>query len=264
MDDLASRLSGLPLGGLRIFDRVGSTNDLAMAWLREGAPDFALVVSDEQTAGRGRFARKWITRPGAALAFSLIVLPTLAESEQMPSFSAWGALALCQALDSYTGMVGEKRPLIKWPNDLLLERRKAAGLLVEAAWMGANIQGAVIGIGVNVSPSSVPPDEELLYPATCIESVLGLPIDRWELLRKVLAAMVAWRPRLGTEEFFRSWEERLAFRGEWVQIGSGLSPEDDREGQVLGLAPGGGLLLRNREGEEFVVLAGEMHLRPQS
>ncbi|MCL4561452.1 MAG: biotin--[acetyl-CoA-carboxylase] ligase [Chloroflexi bacterium] len=263
MEDLASRLAGLPLGGLRYFERVGSTNDLAMDWIREGAPDFALVVSDEQTAGRGRFARKWITRPGAALAFSLVVLPTQAEAEQMPSFSAWGALALCQTLDSYAGMDGKKRPLIKWPNDLLLQGRKAAGLLVEAAWLGSQIQGAVIGIGVNVTPGSVPPDEELLYPATCIETAFGSPLDRWELLRKILAAMLELRPRLGTEAFYRLWEDRLAFRGEWVRIGSGLNPPDDREGQLLGLAPGGGLLLRGRDGEEFVVLAGEVHLRPQ-
>src|SRR5664279_6508775 len=114
---LQSILTGLPLGGLRYFDSIGSTNDDALAWARAGAPDFSLVVADAQTAGRGRLLRRWITNPGSALAFSLVLRPSTQESECLPRFSPLGAVAVRQALADLFGLPAE----IKWPNDVLLE-----------------------------------------------------------------------------------------------------------------------------------------------
>ena len=72
---LRKALSNIPLGGLRYFEQTGSTNDVALAWAAAGAPDLALVVAEEQTAGRGRGSHSWFTPPGAALAFSLVIRP---------------------------------------------------------------------------------------------------------------------------------------------------------------------------------------------
>src|SRR5512142_3320319 len=137
VDRLRSHLSGLPVAHIRCFDTVGSTNDEALAWAAAGAQDGCLVVADQQTLGRGRLNRRWITRPGAALAFSLIFQPGPEEIERMGFFSPLGALAISQALEEKLGL----SPEIKWPNDVLLMGRKTAGILVEAAWMGTRLQG---------------------------------------------------------------------------------------------------------------------------
>ncbi len=256
-EQLQSRLLGLPLGAVRYSPSTGSTNDDAIAWAEKDAPDYALVVADTQTSGRGRLQRRWVTRPGAALAFSLVLLPTPQEVARVGSFSPLGALALAQALAAQYDLKAE----IKWPNDVLLDRLKVCGILVEGVWQGEKMRSVVLGIGVNVTPAAVPPPEELLYPATSVESALGRPIDRWELLRALLERIMAWRPRLGAPEFLRAWEERLAFRGEWVHVGAGMG-DADRAGQVLGIHADGSLRLLGQDGEEFSVQAGEVHLRP--
>ncbi len=262
--ELRERLSGLPLSEIRYYPQVSSTNNLAVEWVTAGAPDLALVVADEQTAGRGRFARRWVTRPGAALAFSLIVHPTEVRPELIRRYSPWGALGLAQALRKGYGL----QPRIKWPNDVLLpagpsgELRKTAGILVETSWTGSQLTGAVIGIGINVGPGSIPPASELLFPATCVEDASRQPVERWDLLRRVLEAMIAWRPRLDSRSFLDAWENQLAFRGEWVRIGPGDDPARDRLGLVLGINPDGSLRLRSDKGVIFSVQAGELHLRP--
>jgi BirA family biotin operon repressor/biotin-[acetyl-CoA-carboxylase] ligase len=259
---LRSLLSGLPLGGLRYFDRVSSTNEAAMMWLDQAARDYSLVVADEQTAGRGRFNRRWVTNPGAALAFSLIVRPGVEEIPHLNLFSPWGALAVAQALENRLGL----HPQIKWPNDVLLSGRKISGILVETSWTGGILDGAILGIGINVSPASVPPPEELLFPAASLEEACGHPLDRWQLLRNVLEALMLLRPLLGTAQFYQAWQERLAFRGEWVIIKTGDGSGPDLHGQVIGINPDGGLRLRPegaKPGDEFSVQVGDVHLRPE-
>src|SRR5512138_2140316 len=100
---LTSLLAGLPVPQTRYFDTIGSTNDEAIAWIQAGAQDGCLVVADQQTRGRGRMNRRWITRPAAALAFSVILQPTPEEVGRIGFFSPLGALAICQALEGLPG-----------------------------------------------------------------------------------------------------------------------------------------------------------------
>lgn len=268
---LELKLANLPLGGIRYFERTGSTNDDAARWIEEGAPDWALVVADQQTAGRGRMGRTWHTPPRASLAFSLVLYPDQEGAYVMPRLTALGALAVCDALHTLYGLM----PKIKWPNDVLLERRKVSGVLVETQWSGSQLSAMILGIGINVAPSSVMGDSRLRFPATCVESVTGHAVDRHDLLHEVLANLLEWRPRLGSQAFLQAWEERLAFRGEWVQVSPGQSPGKDglpkdleglpvpvHEGQVIGLAPDGSLRLRTRSGETVMIHVGEVRLAP--
>jgi BirA family biotin operon repressor/biotin-[acetyl-CoA-carboxylase] ligase len=265
------KLADLPLGGVRYFERTGSSNDDAARWIEEGAPDLALVVADQQTAGRGRMGRSWYTPAGASLAFSLVLYPDQEGAYVLPRLTALGALAVCDALQSLYNL----RPKIKWPNDVLLERRKAAGVLVEAQWSGSQLIALILGIGINVAPASVMEDTRLRFPATCVERVAGRPVDRVDLLHAILANLLEWRPRLASQSFLHAWEERLAFRGEWVQVSPGQSPGKDGlphdleglplpayEGQVIGLAPDGSLRLRTRTGDTVMVHVGEVRLAP--
>jgi BirA family biotin operon repressor/biotin-[acetyl-CoA-carboxylase] ligase len=132
------------LGGrdARIVERCASTNDLARAWARDGAPHLAIVVADAQDAGRGRHGRAWVAAPGSALLCSIVVRPAL-EASRWGLLPLLAGVAAADAIDRRTGVgVG-----LKWPNDLVVDECKLGGILCEAdpgAW-------AVIGIGINVS-----------------------------------------------------------------------------------------------------------------
>ncbi len=254
-DRISAALTGLPIGGLRYFDSLGSTNDEAAHWAANRAPDLALVVADEQTTGRGRLGRRWYTPPGAALAFSLVLRPEERAEQAVPLLTALGALGVSDALQEL-GLPA----LIKWPNDVLVRGRKLAGVLVETDWQGDEWRAAILGVGINVAPPSVPDDSPEAFPATCVEAELGGAIDRWALLRSTLAAVMRWRAHLAAPEFITAWEQRLAFRGAWVQVGGAEAPPIE-EGQVIGLNPDGALQLRAHDGRLVALQVGDVRLR---
>lgn len=258
---LQAKLAALDLPGIRWFDTVGSTNDVALDWLASGAAEGCLVAADTQTSGRGRLGRRWITEPGSALAFSVVLKPSPEEAQRLALFSPLGALAVCRALEAGWGL----RPEIKWPNDVLLNGRKVCGILVEAAWMGDALQGVVIGIGVNVTPDSVPPEEAVMYPAGCVEEAAGCPVDRAVLLREVLAALRSVRALLLEPAFFEEWDRRLAFKNERVALAYDAQQpqgEDRAEGLLQGVGADGSLLLKLPSGETRAISVGDVHLRP--
>ena len=254
-------LSDLSISAVRYFHQVGSTNDIALDWASQGGPDLGLVIADEQSAGRGRGGRRWHTPPGAALALSLIILPKNWETNLLLArATALGALAVCDALDSGLGIGTQLKAEVKWPNDVLVNGQKIAGVLAEAQWEGNQLKALVLGIGINIAPYSVPPADLLNYPATCLEAVAGKKVGRLVILHAVLEALIIRRPTLSSPEFIRAWESRLAFRQTSVRlvIESGVI----HEGTLLGLSPEGFLRLHSTAGEEMVVRSGEIHLRP--
>jgi len=252
--ELRAALRDLPLGGLRFFESLGSTNDEALAWASQKASNLSIVIADEQTRGRGRLGRKWFTPPKSALAFSLILRPTPDEIRYPARVTGLGALTLTDAI-SKLGL----RAQIKWPNDILLNAKKVAGTLVESAWMGETLDTFVLGIGVNIKASSVPPADQVVFPATCIETESGQAIDRVEFLREILSSLIEWRSQLGTDEFIKAWESPLAFRGEEIQ----LIRENEKplRGELLGLESDGSLRLKANN-KILTVQIGEIHMRP--
>lgn len=251
---LKNSLSKLNLGGLRYFDSIGSTNDEAMVWAASGAKDFSLVVADEQTQGRGRLDRKWLTPKNSALAISLILRPSPAMRPHLSRTVGLAALSLANACLKL-GLV----PQIKWPNDILLNGKKTAGILIESVWTGADVDSLVIGMGMNVYKASIPPLEKLQFPATCLEDELEVePPAREELIHDILSAFLIWRENLGTDRLIKAWEDKLAFRGEQVQVRG----EAMVTGVLDGLEPDGSLRLRNSEGKSIVVNFGDVSLRP--
>ena len=262
MDERALRtaLSSIPLGGVRFFEQTGSTNDIALAWAVAGAPDLALVYAEEQTAGRGRGSHSWFTPRGAALAFSLIIQPLPGQEQSTPFFTALGALAVCEVLAAQ-GL----HPEIKWPNDVLINRQKVCGILAESVWTGDKVDSLVLGVGLNINPEAVPPPDRLNFPATCLEAELSAPqhllknFERVILLKQILQAVLHWRDLVGTGIFMHTWERRLAFRGEPVEIWT--DGQEIRKGQVDGLEQDGSLRLLSPQGQVFLVQFGEVHLR---
>jgi BirA family transcriptional regulator, biotin operon repressor / biotin---[acetyl-CoA-carboxylase] ligase len=254
-NELKKSLSRLPLGDIKYFESIGSTNDEALAWAANEARDLSLVIADEQTAGRGRLDRKWFTPKGTALAFSVILNPTAAEKPHLSRIVGLAALAVANALQS-RGLPTQ----INWPNDILIRGRKVSGILTESVWSGEDVECVVIGIGVNVRKGSVPPAEPLQFPATSLEDELDPAPERAEVLRDILAALVEMRPLLGTDEFIAQWEGLLALRDENVQVESEKNPPVT--GQIHGLETDGSLRLRNEHGEFVTVRFGDVRLRP--
>lgn len=234
----------------RYYDTVGSTNDLARTWLAEGAPAGACVIADEQTAGRGRQQRAWHTPSGQALAVSVILYPPADALAQMVML---GGLAVAETLDD----LGLTEVGIKWPNDVLLRSAKVCGVLAEAAWQGAALQGVVLGIGLNVRVdfTGVP----TRYPAISLETALGRRVERAELLARLLRRIDARAADLGTPALYHAWKTWLTMLGAPVTVA-----QDD--GALTGIAEDvdadGVLLLRDPAGALHRVIAGDLVSAP--
>jgi len=248
-------LSNLPLGAIRYFDSIGSTNDEALAWAANDAKDLSIVIANEQTSGRGRLDRPWFTPPSTALAFSLILRPTADEKPHLSRIVGLAALAVADAL----GILG-LAPEIKWPNDILLNGHKVAGILIELVWSGEEVDCVVVGIGVNVTKGAVPTTDILRFPAISLEHVLGEAPDRNKLLHDILTSFISLRPHLRSDSFIKSWEKSLAYYGQQVQVEMGA--EQPVKGKIIGLESDGSLKLRDENGKIVPVRFGDVRLRP--
>jgi BirA family biotin operon repressor/biotin-[acetyl-CoA-carboxylase] ligase len=252
---LTELLSQLPLGEIRYFDSIGSTNDEALKWAHEGGRDMSIVIADEQTMGRGRMDRPWFTPPGTALAFSLILRPTIAEQPHLSRLVGLAALSIVQTLH-FLGL----SPQIKWPNDILLNQRKVAGVLIELVWSGEEVVCVVIGVGVNVMKRAVPDTDILRFPGTSLEDAVGNPVEREKILRDILSAFIELRPQLSTNAFMNRWGEALAYRGRQVRVEMGAG--QTVVGRLEGILTDGSLRLRDDNGKSVTVRFGDVRLRP--
>lgn len=252
--ELLQTLSKLPLSEIRYFDSIGSTNDEALQWIKGGASDLSLVIADEQTAGRGRLSRKWFTPRGTALAFSLILLPTL---DEQPHLSRIVGLAALSLLDAFSRLA--LGPQIKWPNDVLLNGSKVAGILTESLWSGDQVEGVVVGIGINVAKASVPSTEALQFPAISLEHILGAAPNRITLLSNILTSFISLRPHMHTNAFMNSWEKSLAYLGREVRAEMGN--DQIVTGKVTGLEVDGSLKIIDDSGKSITVRFGDVRLR---
>jgi BirA family biotin operon repressor/biotin-[acetyl-CoA-carboxylase] ligase len=250
--------ASLPVGRigrpLYVFPSLGSTNDHAKKLAVQGAPHGTLVTADEQTAGRGRGRRRWLTRKGSGLAISLVLRQTVVKSNAAGWLSGLGALAVVEGLER-AGL----SPKIKWPNDVLLDGRKVAGVLAEAVWQGELLEFVVMGIGVNVREASLPREEQLDFPSTYTDAHSPEPIDREELLIEIVRGVGLWVDQLGTQAMLQRWQERLAFFGEEVVV---LGSEREIKGTIVGLNSEGCLVVRTPSTGAVELGAEAMSIRP--
>jgi BirA family transcriptional regulator, biotin operon repressor / biotin---[acetyl-CoA-carboxylase] ligase len=245
----ADRFTGPPGWTVHYLPETGSTNDLAKAAGKRGAPGRSVFVTDHQTAGRGRMERKWLETPGSSLLFSILFRGPLAESTLITMLCS---VAASEAIEETAGMPVD----IKWPNDLMLSGRKLAGLLTEVNWYPDN-HFAVVGMGINVNldPQSLPgvPDT-----ATSLLRETGQEHSRAPLLFAILSCLDRFLAMEGSElrEEVRSrWVSRLWRRRQTVVIADG--------GQVLegvfeDVDAEGILLLRLPDGTLHRVQAGDL------
>jgi len=246
----------LSLGKVIYLPSTGSTNDVARNWLMENVPHYSVVVADEQTRGRGRRGRKWFTLKDSALAFSIILSKGLFPNHLL-RYSGLGSLAVCETLSQFTNALIE----IKWPNDILINKHKIGGVLVEAYWVGAEIKGVVLGIGINISQLSLPSQDQLNFPATFLEEHTQMPHKRVEILRQIIIKIQDWNKRISTLSFLEAWDQKLAYKGQTVQIV--VSERESHEGQLIGLTNNGEIVIKFFDGTSAHFNANEIKIRPQ-
>jgi len=192
----------------------------------DGAPEGAVAATDLQTAGRGRYGRAWVAPPGTALLCSIILHPP--PKLHAPELTLVGAVAAAEAIEGATGLAAQ----IKWPNDVMLNRRKVGGVLGE---LRAGVVTLGIGLNVNQTREQLPPDART--PAGSLRTIMGATYDRAEVLGSMLFRLERlydeWRHG-GLGEVFVEIGPRDFLRGRPVMIDgtSGVAAGIDREGKL--------------------------------
>jgi BirA family biotin operon repressor/biotin-[acetyl-CoA-carboxylase] ligase len=234
------------------YDSVTSTNDVARELAEAGAEEGTTVVAAEQTAGRGRYARRWHSPKGEGLYHSIIVRPTVPPS-RAPLLGLIAAVALAETLREEYGVSAD----IKWPNDVMLGGRKIAGILVELEADEEHVRYVILGIGVNINQTSFP--EEIADVATSVRQQTGLTYDlemfRHRLFVRLEHWYEVWRTEGEAPILERYMELSSYVRGQWVSV---LCGERRMRGRTRGLAPTGALLVETEAGTVEAILTGEV------
>ena len=228
-----------------------STMDIARGDAEAGARDGTVVLAEEQTKGRGRFDRAWVSPAGQNLYLTLIMRPSLA---RLRSLSIVSPLAVALAVEDATDLA----PRIKWPNDVLINGRKLSGVLIESEVRGQSVEYALLGIGINVN-FDVEQSAEIANIATSLKRELGRETSREDLLADVLNRFEQlYEDAPKGDTVLRQWRSRLDTLGREICVTfrdktyEGLAEDVDRDGN---------LILAQRDGTRRVIEAGEVTLR---
>lgn len=235
------------------FLSVDSTNSVARALAREGAPEGTLVVAEEQTGGRGRLGRGWFSPRGLGNWSSLILRPGV-PALRGPGITFAAGVATAEAIEAVTGLA----PGLKWPNDILLNGKKVVGILTEMVTGAEWIEYVILGVGVNVNQPGDAFPGDLAASATSLRAELGRVISRSQLMAASLAAVEKWYGVFldgGMEEILPAWRSRWLHRGKGVEISS---PSGRLRGVAMDVDEMGALMLRTTAGTRERVLAGDL------
>ena len=232
------------------YPSLTSTMEVAKQEAQLGAVEGTVVIADEQTAGRGRIKRVWLS-PKGSLALSIILYPSVVN---LPSLIMLASLAVVHSIEAVTGL----RSQIKWPNDVLVNGRKVCGILIESSVRGNIVDYAIIGIGINVNLrlSDFPAIQSI---ATSLSAELGRGVSRLNLVRRLLVEMERLYLALQAGvSIYEEWRDSLVTLGRRVRVKSGKTVY---EGVAESVARDGSLLLRHSNGDLSKIVAGDATLR---
>ena len=257
-DDLHARLGPSRfIRDLIALEETDSTNERAAHLGRGGARGGVAIFAERQTAGRGRFGRRWESAAHLGLWFSLLLRPALPLA-QWPRLTTWAAVALAEAIEATVPV----RAAIKWPNDLLLDERKAAGILIETGVDYAGDHFAVVGLGVNANHEAEHFPDELRARATSLRLAARRAVDRPAFAIAVLRALENWSAKIDADfpAILAEATRRSSVLGRWIELHSG---ETTIAGVAEALDEGGQLLVRTADGQRHTLGAGEVTLRAE-
>jgi BirA family biotin operon repressor/biotin-[acetyl-CoA-carboxylase] ligase len=199
---------------IHFFEVCDSTNQVAKKLAANGAPEGTLVIAEEQTGGRGRLNRSWFSPPGG-LWFSLILRPQISPGEVF-IFNLAAAISIVAILEEQ-GLKGE----IKWPNDINIEGKKVAGILLEVATQPDVVEYLVIGIGINVNIDQALFPVEIREHATSLSQILGTKLSRASILADLLLELEATYEAIKKGEkkrVIKTWKRYCTTLGRWVKL----------------------------------------------
>ncbi len=235
------------------FDSLPSTNTEAARQAAAGVPEGLCVVAREQTKGRGRRERVWVSPRDAGLYLSVVLRPTALAAEAWPLITLAAALAVRDALLEACALEAD----IKWPNDIVAGGRKLCGILAETAETQAG-RAVILGIGVNLDDRAFPP--ELKETATSVASLAGDATDAETLLQSLLGALSsrysALRAAGGAQETVGEWSRHSSYALD-RRVRVALAGETF-DGRTRGLEPDGALRVETEQGEIRIVRAGDV------
>jgi BirA family biotin operon repressor/biotin-[acetyl-CoA-carboxylase] ligase len=252
--DLGTRVVGRRI---LVYAEVASTNSIGLDLGERGEPEGTVVVAEAQTAGRGRSGRHWVSTPHVGLYTSILLRPSVGPGE-VALLSQLAAVSLAEAV---IGVEPTLSPRIKWPNDLLVVGKKAAGILVEGKIEGERVQYVVVGIGVNVHHRLPDFPEELRHSATSLDLAAGRAISRGSLARALYRHLDAWYGRFtaGERDVMLSRVHALsATVGNWVRVEAG---QEAFEAFAESVNRDGSLRVRLASGEIRDLVSGEVSIR---
>ncbi len=255
-EEVGSRLETSRMGRqIRCFSRIDSTNQYAKKAAEDGAADGMLVIADEQTAGKGRRGRSWVTPPGETIAFTLLLRPKLSP-DRVSMVTLVMGLAVAKAVNTlYPLKAG-----IKWPNDVVINGKKLCGILTEMSAEVMHVNHIVIGVGINANMTSFP--EELSRIATSLKLELGRDVSRAELIAQVMAEFERLYEKFEEDGDLRAVSEEynaLCLNAEsMVRV---LDPNGEYTGTSHGINALGELLVETESGQVRNVYAGEVSVR---
>jgi BirA family biotin operon repressor/biotin-[acetyl-CoA-carboxylase] ligase len=229
---------------------VTSTNDVAREAAMQGAADGTVAIADEQTAGRGRIKRAWIS-PRCNVAASVILRPGIS---LLPSLIMLASISVVHAITA----VSDLKPCIKWPNDVLISGKKVCGILIENSLQGNKVDYAVMGIGINVN-IRMTDHPEVRATATSLSDEMGRETPRLTVVRQLLQEMDKLYLLLRSgSSLYEEWRDSLVTLGQPVRVTMGQSVY---EGIAESVATDGSLLVRQADNSLAKVVAGDATLR---
>jgi BirA family biotin operon repressor/biotin-[acetyl-CoA-carboxylase] ligase len=227
-----------------------STNDVAKSQAQKGAREGTVVLAEEQTAGKGRIKRVWLS-PKGSVALSIILRPG---PDELPSLIMVASLATVHCLEKVSGLKAQ----IKWPNDVMIGDKKVCGILIESDVKGKAVNYAIIGIGINVN-IKLADFPEIAATATSLSQELGREVSRLDIIHCLLEETERLYLALPSgESVYQEWRDRLVTLGKEVQVSSG---EASYQGIAESVASDGSLLLRQPDGSLARIVAGDVTLR---
>ncbi|TMB45841.1 MAG: biotin--[acetyl-CoA-carboxylase] ligase [Deltaproteobacteria bacterium] len=253
--ELAPHLAGR-WRDIRWLAETDSTQRVARELGRAGAPEGTVVIAEAQTAGRGRLGRTWHSPRGVNLYCSIVLRPPLSPAA-VPQVALVAGVAAAAALAETPGLA----PRLKWPNDVLIDGRKVAGILTEMEAEVERVHHVILGIGVNLNAPRAAFPPELRERATSLFLATGRRVDRAAVTGRLLAALEARYGRFlegGFEAVRAEWESYSCLTGTDVRV---ASAEGEMAGRVLGLDTDGALMLARPDGTSTRIVAGEVTVR---
>ncbi|UCF18720.1 MAG: biotin--[acetyl-CoA-carboxylase] ligase, partial [Gemmatimonadota bacterium] len=241
---------------VELYASIGSTSDRAKKLAENGVASGALVLADEQSAGRGLRARRWYSPRGSGLYLSLVLRPTGVANPLLVPLLA--GLGIAQAVER---LIGLPRVALKWPNDVILDDRKVGGVLSEASWTGQSLEYFVLGIGLNVHQSREDYPKGLRDVAISLDQAAGRRVSRLQLadfvLEEVLERCLAAPENLDSASL-RQFDERDWLRDRRCSIDSAEAAP--LQGTAVGIAPDGALLFRPDRGALARITSGRVRV----